>query len=51
MPAGRPEGSGNILPTKKDQNKLIEQLTKKAADGDTLATGLLLILCELKKPY
>ena len=49
---GRPIGSETALPTKKYQRELIERLKKKVEEkDDTLAMGLLLILCELKKPY
>lgn len=45
----RPTGSKNTIPALPEQKKLIEQLTANAVAGDSLALGLLLILCELKR--
>ena len=47
--AGRPEGSNNFLPTKEKQNQLLEKLTEKADQGDTLAIIGLLWVADLKK--
>ena len=46
---GRPEGSKKLFPTQAYQRELVAKLKKKAEADDTLAMGLLLILCELNK--
>lgn len=45
----RPTGAKNTIPAAPEQKKLIEQLTANAEKGDSIALGLLLILCELKR--
>ncbi|MCK5188698.1 MAG: hypothetical protein KAR12_01435 [Methylococcales bacterium] len=46
---GRPIGSTKLFPTQEYQRELIQKLKEKAEEDDTLAIGLLLILCELNK--